>query len=213
MRPFLFAILAASLTAAFVSSFALTRVLVTSSPAGSETEAVVKQLRTVRVVADRPTVTGYKRERFDVWAGSADCNTRHKVLAAWFGGSACSLDDGSPREIPDPYTGDPVGAHEVDIDHIYPLAAAWDFGAYAWDPERRRQFANDIETNLVPTRSAVNRDKGDASPAEWLPEDTKACAYSHRYLAVAIKWDLPVSSADWTAMATACGIRARKGTK
>lgn len=213
MRPFLFAILAASLTAAFVSSFALTRVLVTSSPAGSETEAVVKQLRTVRVVADRPTVTGYKRERFDVWAGSADCNTRHKVLAAWFGDSACSLDDGSPREIPDPYTGDPVGAHEVDIDHIYPLAAAWDFGAYAWDPERRRQFANDIETNLVPTRSAVNRDKGDASPAEWLPEDAKACDYSHRYLAVAIKWDLPVSSADWKAMATACGIRARKGTK
>ena len=213
MRPFLFAILAASLTAAFVSFFALTRVLVTSSPAGSETEAVVKQLRTVRVVADRPTVTGYKREHFDVWAGSADCNTRHKVLAAWFGGSACSLDDGSPREIPDPYTGDPVGAHEVDIDHIYPLAAAWDFGAYAWDSERRRQFANDIETNLVPTRSAVNRDKGDASPAEWLPEDAKACDYSHRYLAVAIKWDLPVSSADWTAMATVCGIRARKGTK
>ncbi|MDK8758371.1 HNH endonuclease family protein [Corynebacterium sp. MSK151] len=213
MRPFLFAILAASLTTAFVSSFALTRVLVTSSPARSETEAVVKQLRTVRVVADRPTVTGYKRERFDVWAGSADCNTRHKVLAAWFGGSACSLDDGSPREIPDPYTGDPVGAHEVDIDHIYPLAAAWDFGAYAWDSERRRQFANDIETNLVPTRSAVNRDKGDASPAEWLAEDAKACDYSHRYLAVAIKWDLPVSSADWKAMATACGIRARKGTK
>ena len=213
MRPFLFAILAAVLTAAFVSSFALTRVLVTSSPAGPDAEAVVKQLRTVRVVADRPTVTGYKRERFDVWAGSADCNTRHKVLAAWFGGSVCSLDDDSPREIPDPYTGDPVGAHEVDIDHIYPLAAAWDFGAYAWDSERRRQFANDIETNLVPTRSAVNRDKGDASPAEWLPEDTKACDYSHRYLAVVIKWDLPVSSADWKAMATACGIRARKGTK
>ena len=213
MRPFLFAILAAVLTAAFVSSFALTRVLVTSSPAGSETEAVVKQLRTVRVVADRPTVTGYERERFDVWAGSADCNTRHKVLAAWFGGSVCSLDDGSPREIPDPYTGDPVGAHEVDIDHIYPLAAAWDFGAYAWDAERRRQFGNDIETNLVPTRSAVNRDKGDASPAEWLPEDAKACDYSHRYLTVAIKWDLPVSSADWKAMATACGIRVGKGTK
>lgn len=213
MRPFLFAILATALTIAFVSSFTLTRVLITPSPAGLETEAVVKQLRTVRVVADRPTVTGYKRERFDVWAGSADCNTRHKMLAAWFGGSACSLDDGSPREIPDPYTGDTVGAHEVDIDHIYPLAAAWDFGAYAWDAERRRQFGNDIETNLVPTRSAVNRDKGDASPAEWLPEDAKACDYSHRYLAVAIKWDLPVSSADWKAMAAACGIRSGKGTK
>ena len=61
MRPFLFAILAAVLTAAFVSSFALTRVLVTSSPAGPDAEAVVKQLRTVRVVAGRPTVTGYKR--------------------------------------------------------------------------------------------------------------------------------------------------------
>ena len=213
MRPFLFAILAAALTAAFVSSFALTRVLVASSPAGATTEAVVKQLRTVRVVADRPTVTGYKRERFDVWAGSADCNTRHKVLAAWFGGSACSLDDGSPREIPDPYTGDSIGAHEVDIDHIYPLAAAWDFGAYAWDAKRRQQFGNDIETNLVPTRSAVNRDKGDASPSEWLPENAKACDYSHRYLTVAIKWDLPVSSADWKAMAAACGVRAGKGTK
>ncbi|WP_048761428.1 HNH endonuclease family protein [Corynebacterium vitaeruminis] len=209
MRPFLFATLAAL----FLSSFAATRLFVPSSPAGPDAEVVVKQLRAVRVVADRPTVTGYKRERFAVWEGPSDCNTRRKVLVTWFGGSACSLDDGSPREIPDPYTGDPVGAHEVDIDHVYPLAAAWDFGAYAWNAERRRQFGNDIEANLVPTRSAVNRDKGDASPAEWLPEEAESCDYSHRYLTVAIKWDLPVSSADWEAMAAACGIRAGKGTK
>lgn len=202
MRSFLFSTLTLAL---FILSFSATRDLV-HSPAQTDAEAVVKQLREVRVVTARPTVTGYKRERFSVWDGPADCNTRDKVLATWFGGTACSLDDGTQRDIPDRYTGDPVGSHEVDIDHIYPLAAAWDFGAYAWDNSRRREFGNDMAANLVPTRSAVNRDKSDASPAEWLPEADEACTYSHRYLAVAIKWDLPVSVADWEAMATACGI-------
>lgn len=202
MRPFLFSGLALVL---FLLSFTATRTLV-SSPTRPDAEIVVKQLREVHVVTARPTVTGYKRERFSVWDGPADCNTRHKVLSTWFETTACSLDDGTLREITDPYTGDPVGAHEVDIDHIYPLAAAWDFGAYAWDNVRRREFGNDMAANLVPTRSSVNRDKGDASPAEWLPEDDQACAYSHRYLTVAIKWDLPVSIADWEAMAKACGI-------
>nr|WP_240393896.1 HNH endonuclease family protein [Corynebacterium lactis] len=192
---------------AFAIAFLAARFLpgaLSTAPDRADAVAVGKQLERVRVVQSRPTVTGYKRELFGVWAGPADCNTRRLVLVAWFGGSRCTLAD--DRSIADPYTGDGVVSHEVDIDHVYPLAAAWDFGAYAWDSARRREFGNDAETNLVPTLSSVNRDKGDATPGEWMPDKTARCTYAARYLTVALKWDLAVTESDWEALAAACGI-------
>lgn len=204
---------AAIATIGFATSFVVSRWAVGAS-AGSlqqeEVRRVVTQLAQVSVVTDRPTVTGYRRELFYVWDGPADCDTRDRVLAAWFGGGGCSLADGSLRQIPDPYTGDIIGAQDVDIDHVYPLAAAWDYGAFIWDSQRRREFGNDVETNLIPTRSAINREKGDASPSQWLPSSDQACTYAHLYLTVAIKWELPISADDWRALAGACGIRPEK---
>ena len=199
--------LAVVAVASFLVAFLAVRLLgAVSAPASSaaDAEAVGKQLTQVRVVESRPTVTGYKRDRFDVWSGPADCNTRHRVLVMWFGGASCSLADDTP--IADPYTGDSIGSHEVDIDHVYPLAAAWDFGAYAWEAKRRREFGNDIEANLVPTLSSVNRDKGDATPGEWMPSTALRCSYANRYLRVTLKWGLAVSKDDWNALADACGI-------
>ncbi len=162
-------------------------------------------LSAVAVAPERITVLGYDRSRFGGWtaAGTASGagDTRDAVLAEWFSGSPT---------IADPYTGEDVAADGVDVDHVYPLAAAWDFGAHAWDARARREFANDAALNLVPVTSAVNREKSDLTPAEWLPPARELrCGYSVRYLRVAVAWELPVSVADWTAMAGACGIRAR----
>lgn len=165
-------------------------------------------LSAVAVAPDRITVLGYDRSRFGGWAagtvpgaGSGAGDTRDAVLAEWFAGAAT---------IADPYTGEDVAADGVDVDHVYPLAAAWDFGAHAWDARSRREFANDAALNLVPVASAVNRAKSDLTPAEWLPPARELrCGYSVRYLRVAVAWGLPVSVADWSAMAGACGIRAR----
>lgn len=173
-------------------------------------------LATVRVVPERVTVLGYDRSLFGGWApagagpdagtGTGTGDTRDAVLAEWFG----TGDGNRATIIADPYTGDDLTAEGADIDHVYPLAAAWDFGAHRWDARTRRAFANDAERNLVPVASGVNRAKSDLTPAEWLPPNRDLrCDYSARYLRVAVAWRLAVSIADWEAMADACGITVR----
>ncbi|MET0453237.1 MAG: HNH endonuclease family protein, partial [Mycobacterium sp.] len=75
----------------------------------------------------------------------------------------------------DPYTnvvvaftrGNQVGA-SVQIDHLVPLALAWDLGARDWSDEMRARFAND-PANLLAVQGQANQDKGDAEPADWMP--------------------------------------------
>ena len=67
----------------------------------------------------------------------------------------------------DPYTNTTIAfqrgakvGEAVQIDHIVPLAYAWDMGAFGWpDPERMR-FAND-PANLLAVQGQANQDKGD----------------------------------------------------
>lgn len=173
-------------------------------PSIEDQRAVATQLAQVRVISERPTIIGYKRKKFGGWAGTDDCTTRTKVLVDWFGGTPCKPD--SRTKIADPYSGETISSAEVDIDHIFPLAAAWDFGAATWSTADRHAFANDHAINLVPTRSDINREKSDLTPAEWMPSPAQSCGYAHRYLSVAISWQLAISYADWAALADACAI-------
>lgn len=185
---------------------------------GQRTEAI-DLLTTVRIIPERVTVLGYDRALFGGWAPAAAASdpaiadTRDAVLAEWFGGGTGTPSgtnagtDAGDAVIADPYTGDDLTADGADVDHVYPLAAAWDFGAHMWDARTRREFANDADLNLVPVASAVNREKSDLTPAEWLPPDRDLrCDYSKRYLRVAVAWRLAVSVADWEAMADACDV-------
>ena len=69
----------------------------------------------------------------------------------------------------DPYTNTTIAfqrgakvGESVQIDHIVPLAYAWDMGAFGWpDPERLR-FAND-PANLLAVEGQANQDKGDSA--------------------------------------------------
>jgi hypothetical protein len=60
-----------------------------------------------------------------------------------------------------------VGA-AVQIDHIVPLALAWDLGARNWTVDMRVRFAND-PANLLAVEGQANQDKGDQEPATWMP--------------------------------------------
>ena len=103
----------------------------------------------------------------------------------------------------DPYTnatiafqrGAKVG-ESVQIDHIVPLAYAWDMGAFGWpDPERLR-FAND-PANLLAVAGQANQDKGDLPPAQWMPPNTAfACQYAMQFIAVLRGYSLPVDEAS-----------------
>jgi hypothetical protein len=101
----------------------------------------------------------------------------------------------------DPYTnatvafmrGAQVGA-AVQIDHLVPLALAWDLGARNWTDDTRIRFAND-PANLVAVDGHANQDKGDNEPAVWMPPNTAFhCQYAMQFIAVLRGYGLPVDA-------------------
>jgi hypothetical protein len=101
----------------------------------------------------------------------------------------------------DPYTsvvvpftrGNQVGA-AVQIDHIVPLAYAWDQGARAWTDDVRARFAND-PANLLAVQGQANQDKGDKEPARWMPPNQAFhCQYAMQFIAVLRGYGLAVDA-------------------
>jgi hypothetical protein len=72
-------------------------------------------------------------------------------------------------------------------------------GASKWDEDKRERFAND-HANLLAVWGVPNRQKSDSGPGEWKPQKAFQCAYAGKYIAVAKKYELPVSGADRTAL-------------
>jgi len=103
----------------------------------------------------------------------------------------------------DPYTnavitfqrGAKVG-EAVQIDHLVPLAYAWDMGANVWPVAERVRFAND-PANLLAVQGQANQDKGDSPPALWMPPNAAfACQYAVQFIAVLRGYALPVDQAS-----------------
>ena len=87
--------------------------------------------------------------------------------------------------------GNQVGA-AVQIDHLVPLALAWDLGAFAWSEDLRVRFAND-PANLIAVAGAINQDKGDAEPVDWMPPNRAFwCQYSVQFAEVLRGYALPI---------------------
>lgn len=201
---------------------------------GSPGRAQLEQLLgAVRVVAERPHPGGYERDcgagqgcvfgpawsdDHDGPGGRDGCDTRNNVLARQLtevdyrpGTHGCVVQSG---RLADPYTGARIvfrreNARQIPVDHIYPLAAAWDLGAAAWPPQQRIEFANDIDYNLQATEHSANTAKSDSTPAEWLPPARAGhCYYAGRYLTVALRYRLPITAADHAVLrdiAATCG--------
>jgi uncharacterized protein DUF1524 len=101
----------------------------------------------------------------------------------------------------DPYTnatvafvrGNQVGA-SVQIDHIVPLALAWDLGARNWPDDLRLRFAND-PANLLSVAGGANQDKSDSEPSLWMPPNVAfRCQYAVQFIAVLRGYGLPVDA-------------------
>lgn len=108
-------------------------------------------------------------------------------------------------QLQDPYSGQTVQftraqAQLVPVDHVWPLAQVWDRGAAEWPIQQRRNIAND-PLNLQVTTAAANRAKSDHMPDQWLPNTPGGtCQYVARFMQVAIKYDLPVTVAEYAAI-------------
>lgn len=161
--------------------------------------------------------TGYDRDLFDHWVDvdGNGCDARDEALIAQNRdpaatlGRYCEVYGGQWRSYYDrEVTRDPS---TFDIDHLVPLAEAWDSGAYAWDADRRQAYANDLgdPRSLVAVSASSNRTKSDADPSEWMPA-YGTCVYVSSWVAVKTRWQLsvdPLEKARLADLAAGCGER------
>jgi hypothetical protein len=160
---------------------------------------------------------GYTRDAFRHWNFGADpsdgCNTRGEVLIAEAVtaptvGARCALTGGSWFSYYDDTT--VTTASGLDIDHMVPLAEAWDSGAHAWSAARREAYANDLgqASSLIAVTARSNRSKADQDPAQWLPPATDAvCRYAAEWTATKLRWSLTVDQGELdrlTSLAAGC---------
>lgn len=172
-------------------------------------------------VASLPLATesreGYNREAFKHWNVGDDptdgCTTRNEVLIAEAVeapavGPRCRLTGGSWWSYYDQTT--VASASGLDIDHMVPLAEAWDSGASAWTAQRREAYANDqgAEASLVAVTARSNRSKADQDPAQWMPPAADVhCRYAAEWTGTKLRWNLSVDDAERAALndlAAAC---------
>jgi hypothetical protein len=198
-----------------------------SKPPTAGTAAALRQLDTLRVIPARSHRPGYQRgcgsgqacSFGPAWAddttapgGHNGCDTRNDILRTqltdviYRPGSRCVVVAGL---LHDPYTGRTIRfakarASLVQIDHIVPLALAWDLGANTWRQAQRTAFANDEHLVLLAVSGAANDAKGDSGPGEWMPPDRAyRTAYAERFIAVLAHYRLAVTAADKTALTNA----------
>ncbi|MFT4044325.1 MAG: HNH endonuclease family protein [Gordonia sp. (in: high G+C Gram-positive bacteria)] len=144
------------------------------------------------------------------------CDTRNDILARDLADTRRGPVASCPHailagELHSPYTGQLVvfrrdrRAAAVQIDHIVPLAFAWDMGAYGWSPQRRADLAND-PANLVAVDAHSNQDKSDSEPGRWMPPDTGFhCQYATEFVMVVAAYQLSIDRRSRDVLAAALG--------
>ena len=148
--------------------------------------------------------TGYARSKFQHWidADHDSCDTRDEVLiteakTAPHVGSGCALTGGRWVSAYDNVaTLDPS---TFDVDHLVPLAEAWDSGANVWDTNTRMRYANDLgyAASLIAVTASTNRSKADREPQSWMPPRTSyRCTYLANWVAVKWRWHLATDTTE-----------------
>ncbi|MFE0794723.1 HNH endonuclease family protein [Streptomyces mutabilis] len=167
----------------------------------------VRSLLDVLPVKDE-TRDGYQRDAFKHWvdADKDGCSTRKEVLLeeavnAPGRTGRCTLTGGtwySPYD--DTYVD---GARGLDIDHLVPLAEAWDSGAGTWTAAEREAYANDLDDQraLIAVTAKSNRSKADQDPTTWQPPaSTYRCQYFTDWVTIKSRWGLAIDPAEQQAL-------------
>ncbi|CAM5319459.1 HNH endonuclease OS=Streptomyces tendae OX=1932 GN=GUR47_38225 PE=4 SV=1 [Streptomyces tendae] len=158
---------------------------------------------------------GYDRDAFRHWNSGDDpldgCSTRNEVLIAEAVepptvGTRCRLTGGRWWSYYDQVW--VTSASGLDIDHMVPLAEAWDSGASAWTAQRREAYANDqgAQTSLAAVTARSNRSKADQDPAQWMPPAAAAhCRYIAEWIGTKLRWSLTADETEVAALRDAAG--------
>ena len=148
----------------------------------------------------------------DAPLGHNGCDTRNDILDRDLVDKTYVAITRCPRAVAtgtlhDPYTNDTVAftrgsqsGASVQIDHLVPLALAWDLGARGWTDEMRVRFAND-PANLLAVEGQANQDKGDQSPSTWMPPNKAFwCQYAVQFADVLRGYSLPIDGSSATVL-------------
>jgi hypothetical protein len=159
-------------------------------------------------VADRVRA-GYQRGHFGTgWRKDGECTVRERVLIAESLATVavtanCNIVSGEWRDwysVGSPTITDPT---KVEIDHLVPLAHAWQAGAWAWTVDQRIAYANDLvhPTTLTAVSADMNRQKSSAPPDAWQPPNKDArCQYAKDWITTKTAWSLAVTEPERTAL-------------
>ena len=156
----------------------------------------------ITLASANPKVTVYQRSEFGHGWGDrdGDCqDSRAEALIATSSTTVRFADANRCRVVTgrwiSPFTGRVLlNAGDIDIDHVVPLAWAWNHGASHWPRELRESFAND-PVNLWPVEASLNRSKGAQGPDAWMPPAGQ-CQYISRFARILIKYDLTPTEAE-----------------
>lgn len=190
----------------------------TTTPAGAgggaAATSVLAELAKIKVAPEY--TAGYDRDLFPHWEDldGDGCDTRAEVLSRdsrtpVVVGSSCRVISGTWFSAYDGATW--TNASDVDIDHVVALNEAWQSGAYAWTPQQRINFANDLTDSrtLMAVTDSVNQSKSDKDPTNWLPPlASYRCTYLANWVSVKVRWSLTMDEAEFAtvrARLTECG--------
>ncbi|MFI8769322.1 HNH endonuclease [Streptomyces sp. NPDC053792] len=153
---------------------------------------------------------GYQKSAFHHWNQGLDpadgCDTRSEVLLAEAvdapeAGTDCALTGGRWTS---PYDGQNVtDPAALRVDHLVPLAEAWESGASGWTAARRERYANDqgAPATLVAVTTRSLRDKAGRDPADWVPSDPgRYCRYVGEWVATKLRWGLSADKEEMAAL-------------
>lgn len=187
--------------------------------------AALATLNTLPVKGRAPK-TGYSRAAFGkawtddvtVEGGGNGCRTREDILARDLvdvtyapGKKKCKIQSGT---LQDPYTGKTIffqrgekTSAAIQIDHLVPLANAYQTGAQQLSASEKANFANDPR-NLLAVDGPENEKKSDGDAATWLPSNK---AYRCQYVSAQIRvksiyhlWVTPPEKSAMERVLSAC---------
>lgn len=195
------------LTAAFATAIAVVAAVATTVAVPPAAEAATRVsarqlLNDLTVKAEHRL--GYDRSKFADWqdVDGDGCDTRDEVLMREAVdlpniGTGCRLSSGRWLSKYDGIT--TTDPSTFDIDHMVPLAEAWQSGAHRWTRGTRARYSNDLRYGaaLIAVTARANRSKGEQEPQDWMPQRAAyRCTYLANWVAVKWRWQLKVNNAE-----------------
>lgn len=189
----------------------------------SQANAADKSYTTVQKAIDSLKIadeirTGYVRTKFKHWVGvGSGCDSRKSVIISEavvkpVVEKGCVIKGGEWLSIYDLVKVTEAG--KLDVDHMVPLAEAWDSGASTWDDLKREKYANDQTDprHLIAVTGPSNRSKSDQDPAEWMPTNKAYhCEYIANWVSIKVRWALSIDPKEKTALIA--NLKGCKATK